>query len=216
VRRLRSSHSYRFVLILILATFVFVMASPDKTWALSVLVLLLCGTLAMAIWTSGLGWRLPRTLGLIAVGVVIAVATVTLTGNDVTGVVWLFGFGFAASTIGVIALGVVDQGDVNGQSVVGAICIYMLLGMLFSFAYGAAAGLGSGFFFAQGTDGTPAIRLYFSYVTMATVGYGDYSVSGDMGRTLAVLEGLLGQLYLVTVVAMLVGRLRLRRVEQSG
>ncbi len=86
MRRLRSSHSYRFVLILILATFVFVMASPDKTWALSVLVLLLCGTLAMAIWTSGLGWRLPRTLGLITVGVVIAVATVTLTGNDVTGV----------------------------------------------------------------------------------------------------------------------------------
>ncbi len=110
----------------------------------------------------------------------------------------------------------VDQGDVNGQSVVGAICIYMLLGMLFSFAYGAAAGLGSGFFFAQGTDGTPAIRLYFSYVTMATVGYGDYSVAGDLGRTLAVLEGLLGQLYLVTVVAMLVGRLRLRRVEESG
>jgi hypothetical protein len=88
--------------------------------------------------------------------------------------------------------------------------------MLFSFAYGSAAKLGSGFFFAQGTDGTAAIRLYFSYITMATVGYGDYTVAGDLGRTLAVLEGLLGQLYLVTVVALLVGRLRLRRPEGSG
>ena len=51
---------------------------------------------------------------------------------------------------------------------------------------------------------------------MATVGYGDYTVAGDLGRTLAVLEGLLGQLYLVTVVALLVGRLRSRRPEGSG
>jgi hypothetical protein len=125
--------------------------------------------------------------------------------------VWLVGLLFAAAIIGVIALGVSDQGEVNSQSVVGAICIYLLLGMLFSFAYGSAAKLGSGFFFAQETDGTPAIRLYFSYITMATVGYGDYSAAGDFGRTLAVLEGLLGQLYLVTVLALLVSRLGRRQ-----
>jgi hypothetical protein len=119
----------------------------------------------------------------------------------------------AAGIIVVIARGVIDQGEVNSQSVVGAVCIYLLLGMLFSFAYGSAAKLGSGFFFAQGTDGTPAIRLYFSYVTMATVGYGDYSAAGNFGRTLAVLEGLVGQLYLVTVVALLVSRLGRRHLD---
>jgi hypothetical protein len=130
--------------------------------------------------------------------------------------VWLVGLVFAAAIIGVIARGVVDQGEVNSQSIVGAICIYLLVGMLFSFAYGSAAKLGSGFFFAQGTDGTAAIRLYFSYITMATVGYGDYSAAGDFGRTLAVLEGLLGQLYLVTVIALLVGRVGFRQPERSG
>jgi hypothetical protein len=122
----------------------------------------------------------------------------------------------AAVIIVVIARGVIDQGEVNSQSIVGAICIYLLLGILFSFAYGSAAKLGSGFFFAQGTDGTPAIRLYFSYVTMATVGYGDYTAAGDFGRALAALEGLLGQLYLVTVVALLVGRMGPRRPDASG
>lgn len=215
VARRRGSHSYRFLLLLILATFVFIMAAPDQAWTLSVIGLLLCGTLIVAIWTSGLGWSLPRTLILGAVGVAAAVVAETASSDAAVGTVWLVGVVFAAMTISVIALGVVDQGEVNRQSVVGAICVYLLLGLLFSFAYGSAAKLGSGFFFAQRTDGTAAIRLYFSYITMATVGYGDYSAAGDLGRTLAVLEGVLGQLYLVTVVALLVSRLG-RRQEGPG
>jgi hypothetical protein len=68
--------------------------------------------------------------------------------------------------------------------------------------------LGSGHFFAQGTDGTRSLRLYFSFVTLATLGYGDYTPAGNLGHTLAVLEALIGQLYLVTVLALLVSRLR--------
>ena len=215
VSRLRASHSYRFLLLFILAIFVFLMAAPDETWTLSVTGLLLTGTLIVAIWTSGLGWSLPRTFILIAVGVAVAVVAQTVSGDAGAGAVWLVGVVLAATIIGVIALGVVDQGEVNSQSVLGAICIYLLLGMLFSFAYGSAAKLGSGSFFAQGTDGTAAIRLYFSYITMATIGYGDYSPAGDFARTLAVLEGLLGQLYLVTVIALLVSRVG-RRPEGSG
>jgi len=216
VARLRASRTYGVVLLLVMAMFVFIMAAPELGWTRSVLALLLCGTLIVAAWTSGFGWSLARTLGLITVGVAIAVVAEIVSGDRAAGAVWLVGFVLAAAIIGVIVLGVVDQGEVNRQSIAGAICIYLLLGMLFSFAYGSAAKLGSGFFFAQGTDGTAAIRLYFSYITMATVGYGDYTVAGDLGRTLAVLEGLLGQLYLVTVVALLVGRLRLRRPEGSA
>jgi hypothetical protein len=98
---------------------------------------------------------------------------------------------------------------------VGAICIYLLFGLLFTFAYGAAAALGSGEFFTDGTDGTPSLRLYFSYVTLTTVGYGDYTPAGDLGHTLAIVEALLGQLYLVTVVAVLVSRLGRGHAERS-
>jgi Ion channel len=211
VERLKASHSYRFVLLLILATFVFIMAAPDESWSLSVTGLLLTATLIVTLWTSGLGWSLPRTVILIGVGVAAAVVAPAVNDDTAAGAVWLVGGVFVVAIMAVIALGVADQGEVNQTSVVGAICIYLLLGLLFSFVYGSAAKLGSGFFFVQGTDGTPAIRLYFSYITMATVGYGDYTAAGDFGRTLAVLEGLLGQLYLVTVVALLVSRLGFRR-----
>jgi hypothetical protein len=203
------------VLFLILVTFVFIMAAPDEKSTLAVTVLLLCGTLSVAIWTSGLGWNWARTLVVVAVGVAAAVVAQSASGDTTAGAVWLVVSVLAAGIVVVIARGVIDQGEVNSQSVVGALCIYLLVGMLFSFAYGSAARFGSGFFFAQGTDGTPAIRLYFSYITMATVGYGDYSAAGNFGRTLSVLEGLIGQVYLVTVVALLVSRLGGRHLDPS-
>jgi hypothetical protein len=53
--------------------------------------------------------------------------------------------------------------------------------------------------------------VYFSYVTLATLGYGDYTAEGSVGRGFAISEALLGQLYLVTVVALLVGRFGQRK-----
>ena len=107
----------------------------------------------------------------------------------------------------IVAFGIVDQGEVNAQSVTGAICVYLLLGLAFTFVYGALAALDSGPFFAQGTDGTLALRLYYSYITLTTVGYGDYTLGSNAGHMLAIIEALAGQLYLVTVVALLVSRI---------
>jgi voltage-gated potassium channel Kch len=116
----------------------------------------------------------------------------------------------------VIVLGIRDQHGVNVQSVLGALCIYLLIGMFYTFGYGAIAALESGPLFAQGTEGTPSIRLYFSIVSLATVGYGDYTAATDLGRTVAASEGLLGQIYLVTVVAVIVSRLRPSRSERTN
>jgi voltage-gated potassium channel len=55
--------------------------------------------------------------------------------------------------------------------------------------------------------GTRSDYMYFSFITLATVGYGDLTPQGGLGRALAVLEGLFGQIYLVTAVAALVGNL---------
>jgi hypothetical protein len=103
-----------------------------------------------------------------------------------------------------------DQGTVNAQTVLGALAIYLLIGALYAFAFSAAALIGSGPFFAQGTAGTMAERVCFSYVTLATLGYGDVTPAGTSGQMMAVSEVLLGQIYLVTVVALVVGRLRVR------
>ena len=58
--------------------------------------------------------------------------------------------------------------------------------------------------------------LYFSTITLATVGYGDLVPALRLGRALAVLEGLMGQLYLVTVVALVVSHIGWRRPGDLG
>jgi hypothetical protein len=206
--RLRSSRSYGLVLMLIAASFVFAAAAPDEPWAASVLLLSNAATLIVALWTSGLMRATSRNAAALAVLAVAVAVWQLLTGGDrMSGVIALLTGILIVATILVIALGVMDQADVNAQSVRGAICVYVLLGMLFVFVYGTIAFLGDGAFFAQGTDGTRATRVYFSYVTLATLGYGDYTAAGDLGRTLAIVEALLGQLYLVTVLALLVSRI---------
>jgi len=201
------------VLVLIAGSFVFIAAAPDSDWAQSVLVLLQCGTLLLALLTSGLGQDRRPAIPLAAVAVVAAVSVHIFEGDTARGLVSLLDAVLIAATIAVVGLGVVDQGRVNAQSIMGALCIYLLLGMFFTFAYDTVASLGDGAFFANGSDGTPFERLYFSYVTLATLGYGDYTAGGTLGRSLAVFEVLLGQLFLVTAVALLVGTLVAARRE---
>ena len=216
LRRLQASRSYGFVLVLVLSTFVFVAAAPDEAWPRAVLVLLLAVTLAVALWTSAAG-RLERVATvLVGIGVAAAAAHLLTDSSDATGVLGLLDVLLVATTCGVIVFGIAGQHGVNIQSVLGALCIYLLFGMLYTFAYGAIAALQSGPFFAQGTEGTASIRLYFSVVSLATVGYGDYTAATDLGRTVAASEGLLGQIYLVTVVAVIVSRLRPSRPQQAS
>lgn len=209
VARLRAAHSYRTVLVLIVAAFAFVSLAGDATWTAGVLLLLEAATLAAAVWTSGvIRADSGGLIALLVASTALALATVVSGRDGVVGAAALLSGVLVIATIAAIAVGVVDQDDVNAQSVTGAICIYILVGLLFLFVYGAIAVLGSGHFFAQGTDGTRSLRLYFSFVTLATLGYGDYTPAGNLGHTLAVLEALIGQLYLVTVLALLVSRLR--------
>ena len=207
LRRLQASRSYGFVLLLVLTTFAFVAAAPEDAWAGAVLVLLLVLTLGVALWTSATS-RLDLVATCLAVvGAVGAILELLTTNANATGLLGLLDVLLIAATCGVIVFGIGDQHGVNFQSVLGALCIYLMIGLLYAFAYGAIAAFQSGPFFAQGTDGTASIRLYFSVVSLATVGYGDYTAATDLGRTVAGSEGLLGQVYLVTVVAVIVSRL---------
>ena len=92
-------------------------------------------------------------------------------------------------------------------TVLGAVCVYVLLGLSFAFAFEAVGDLGSRPFFASQEAGTRSDYVYFSFVTLATVGYGDLTPQGGLGRALAVTEALPGQVYLITAVAALVGNL---------
>jgi hypothetical protein len=103
------------------------------------------------------------------------------------------------------------RGQVALHTLAGVLAIYLLIGMFFSFTYGVIDAIDSDALFADRADSTQAERLYFSFVTLATVGYGDFSPGADGPRTLAVSEMLIGQIYLVTVVALIVGNLGRRQ-----
>lgn len=83
--------------------------------------------------------------------------------------------------------------------------------MFFSFTYGVVDAIDASALFAERTDSTLAETLYFSFVTLSTVGYGDFSPGSDGSRALAVSEMLIGQIYLVTIVSLIVANLGRRR-----
>jgi hypothetical protein len=80
----------------------------------------------------------------------------------------------------------------------------LLVGLFFAFLFRFTASVGLGPFFASTDRASDADYLYFSFSTLATLGYGDLVARTNLGRMLAVTEALFGQMYLVTVVALLV------------
>ena len=214
LERLHSSHSYGFVLLLVLVSFAFIALVPEATWSQAVFVLIEASIVAVALLTSGLPFGRYAVPLIVLAGLVAAIGLATLDTSFARNSAAVVELAFLVGAACVIGAGVVDQGDVNSQSVLGALSIYVTVGMLFTVLYGVLADLGEAPFFAQGTDGDPATRLYFSFVTLATLGYGDFSPAGDLGRMMAVIEALIGQLYLVTVVALIVGNLGRHREKR--
>ena len=94
---------------------------------------------------------------------------------------------------------------VSRATLAGAIAAYLLIAIAFTYLFLYVDAVESGEFFAGKVDEPSTSFMYFSLVTLATLGYGDLSPVTDTGRLLAVGEAVLGQVYLVTFVALLVG-----------
>jgi len=101
----------------------------------------------------------------------------------------------------------VRQPVINFTTVAGALCVYLLTGLFFACAYGAMSSLHHGDFFVQADSAHAVDYVYFSFVTLTTTGYGDLTARTDAGRMSAILEALYGQLYLVSIVALLVANM---------
>jgi hypothetical protein len=213
IRRLEASHSYAVLLGVILVSLIFQSSAPDARWSRAVIVALQACTLLLALWTS----RTPeRDFRWALIGVVAAlVATLILAASNNpklhNGGILLVGALVVLVVPAVVAHGVLHgirtRGRVTLQAAYGALCVYLLVGMLFAFCFGAVAVLQHGPLFSNGTEGDLQDHLYFSFITITTTGYGDLAPAGNLARSLSILEALIGQLYLVTVVAVIVGNL---------
>ena len=101
----------------------------------------------------------------------------------------------------------------------GAIAAYLIVGMCFAFAYRAIAGIQPTPFFGSAGPGDLSDALFFSFVTLTTTGYGNLVPATNPGQSLAVMEAVLGQLFLVTAVAKIISAWKPRRwrnAEEPG
>ena len=213
------SHRYGLVLMLALAAVAFLILAPESSWSRAVALLFAGGMLLVVVVTShgDVQLRNLASAALIAATLALALAVGLAWVGEPVGSLTAVGLVLATLVQLVRGLARLLQGrGVTLQAVAGALAIYLLLGILFSFAIGAMAKLGDGAYFAQGTDGTTSERVYFSFTSMTTTGFGDLTPATAGGRTLAVLEMLTGQIYLVTVIGLLVGNLRQRRDDGAA
>jgi voltage-gated potassium channel len=215
----RIHYHFGVVLLLILATIALTLAAPAGDGGRFVAVLMQAAVLVVAVIAS----RAHRGVILLSV----AAAVVGVVGTAAA----LFGTGqFGNGSAGVVALLYVlltppaivtglrkqfrEAGAVTLETMFGVLCLYLLIGLLFGVAYATIDQLSSTPFFNTGETGRDAF-LYFSYTTLTTVGYGDLVAVTDLGRSLAITEALLGQLYLVSVVAVIISNLEPRRSQRS-
>ena len=93
---------------------------------------------------------------------------------------------------------------VTAETILGATCAYILFGLLFAFVYLALGELRDAPFFAQPGPHEASEYIYFSFVALTTLGFGDLSPAVGLPQALTVIEALLGSVFLVTLVARLV------------
>jgi Ion channel len=104
-----------------------------------------------------------------------------------------------------VGINVFASGHAIGDRVFGAIVLYLLLGLIWGVMYAVlGAHAPDAFSGHPGTSGGLTDWIYFSFVTLTTVGYGDITPVATSARSLAMLEALTGQLYPAIIIARLV------------
>jgi hypothetical protein len=207
-------YGYGWLLVLILVSLAFQLGVPDTEWARVLTIALQGMTLIAALWVGRAHrWLLRGAVALVVASVLIATG-VLVSSVELSAVSGrLVGLLLVVLAPAAIATGIVRQARaaqaITVRTIFGVLSVYLLIGMAFAFAYGLISEIGEGAFFAQADGGDAADFLYFSFATITTTGFGDLTAAEDLGRSLAVTEALIGQFYLVTVVALIVSNLGL-------
>ncbi len=207
-------YRYGVVLLLMVLATIFVIVATSAAWSRATALVIESSALLVAVATA----RAPRAVRRRRVELGSVLAIVVVFGVAFSVVPPDLDFALSGLVAGAIPvaivgglLGLVRERGVTLQVVAGALAIYLTVGIVFAWVIGLVARLGSTPYFAQGTNGTESDHVYYSFTVLTTTGFGDFSAATHVGRALAVIEMLVGQIYLVTVIGVLVGNFAGRR-----
>ena len=216
-RAIQILDSYASLLVLLLANFFLLEVVDDKRWGVIGSTLLAAAALVVAISDPETGHTINRRQAIsIAVCVLLAPIVLVTNSESVIGLSYLLPAALlVTATLPVTLTRVLRHERVTHETVLGALSTYVLVGLLFAFAYLALDSVRDSPFFAQAGPHRESEYLYFSFVTLTTLGFGDLSPAVGLPQALTALEALLGQVFLVTLVARLV-TLWVRQAERRG
>jgi hypothetical protein len=206
--QLAAPFRYGIVFLLIVSLLLFEIVAPDARWARALALALAAGALTVTAATSRERGSIRRLRAAIVGGAAVIVVAGTATG--VLGVRATFLASMlveAAIPVALIGglLRLVKERGVTFQVVAGALAIYLLVGLLFASVIAFVSHVQNGAYFAQTGSVSNGTRVYFSFTVLTTTGFGDYTARTAVGHALSVLEMLTGQLYLVTVIGVVIG-----------
>ena len=199
------SDAYGLSLLLTIATFLVASMLPHEDWARVVTVALVGTTSLVGLASSSVSTHHLRE----AAGAAVLAVVSSFVGEffDVKlGVIIAFVLtgGLLFVTAFTILGKVLSQQSVTFRTILGALTTYTMLGLLFAFTYLIVDQIQSAPFFVDASGANDGDFLFFSYTTLTTTGYGDLVPAGQPGESIAVIEMLTGQIFLVTLVAGLV------------
>jgi hypothetical protein len=215
-RRVRFADSYGLVLVLLVISYFCDAALGDYTWGRVVVVLVLAAATWLALRASQVerrGMRLAEAL--IPLLCLVAIASLLIgqenLAHAVTGAISLL-------LVVVAPIAIVwhlsRRMALSVETFLGAVCVYLLIAQLFATLFSLTALIAGQPFFVQTSHPSAIDYIYFSFVTITTVGYGDFTSALPVGKMMAMTEAVFGQLYLITVVSLVVQNLGARRQQQ--
>jgi len=172
------------------------------------IILAICSLLAVGIWSLRGGGRL-YSFGMLLViaGIVLSVLSIARDDDRLLIVSKLLLFVFLMLAVFNALRQVATGNDINMNRIVGAICVYLMLGVMWSVGYSVLEFSQPGSFGGLTQQIAPAWNpdwIYFSFVTITTLGYGDILPLTQSARSLAFAEAIVGQFYIAVLVAGLV------------
>lgn len=218
----RVRDAFGLVLILVLLTYVLTSLVENRGWTAVLLTVATSATSVVALTSSHAQARVVRwAVVLSALTIALAIVGAASSNHDWLSLASLIQISLLAVAMGAVLRRVVTAPEVGSRTILGALSVYAVLGILFTFLYGSIDRIQGGPFFEGIAEPSGTDFIFFSYTTLTTTGYGNLVPGGQPGQLIAGLEMMMGQIFLVTLVAGLVslwrpGEALMRRRERSA